>query len=312
MTRAAKPWLVLGTAQLGMDYGAANRSGKPGEAEAQAIIAAALEAGIRDFDTARSYGESEARLGALLAARKDVRIVTKLSPLDGLAESAARDEVTSAVRASVEASRKALLRPRIDTLLLHRARHLKAWDGAAWDALRALRDEGVVGALGVSVQSPDELLHALGQRDVTHIQMPFNLFDWRFRKPSLRARMAERSDVTVHVRSTLLQGLLAADDASLWPDMPGFDTPHVLRGLAALVEVLGRADLADLCFAYVRAQSFVHGVVVGAETAAQVKQNAAHFKRPALKPDEVEFVERFLPTLPESLLDPARWRKKAA
>jgi spore coat polysaccharide biosynthesis protein SpsF len=239
--------------------------------------------------------------------------LTKLAPLDGLSDSADKAEAAQAVHASVETSRRALCRETLDVLLLHRARHLRACDGAIWDTLLSLRQMGVIGRLGVSVQSTDELDLALSFRDCLHIQMPVNVFDWRFRKPSVLTRIAERPEVTIHARSTLLQGLLTARSAALWPRFPGLDIPHLLRALAALVEVFGRRDVADLCFAYVRAKSFVHGIVVGAETAAQVEANAALFKRAPLKRDEVEFVESFVPHLPETLLDPARWpRKKAA
>ncbi len=132
----------------------------------------------------------------------------------------------------------------------------------------------------------------------------------RFRKPSVLARIAERPEVTIHARSTLLQGLLTARNAALWPHFPGLDVPHLLRALSALVEVFGRRDVADLCFAYVRAQGYVHGIVVGAETAAQVEANAAHFLRAPLKPDEVAFVDSFVPTLPETLLDPRAGRAR--
>lgn len=312
MKRVSTPPLVLGTAQLGMAYGVANRTGAPSEREASAIIEAALAAGIRSIDTARAYGESESRLGKVLGGRTDIRVVTKLAPLDGLSETADEAEVVQAVRASIEKSKRALRRERLDILLLHRAHHLKAFGGAVWNTLRSLQQEGAIDSLGVSVQTPDELKLALSFRDTKHVQMPFNVLDWRFRKPSLRARIAERSDVTIHARSALLQGLLAADDASLWPAFPGLDTPHLLRGLGALVESLGRRDLADLCFAYVRAKSFVQGIVVGVETPAQVEANAVLFQRPPLTPDEIQFVERFLPRLPETLLDPALWPRRRA
>jgi spore coat polysaccharide biosynthesis protein SpsF len=312
MTEKVAPPLVLGTAQLGMAYGIANRNGAPSEREAAAIIEAALAAGVREFDTARAYGESEARLGKLLAGRSDVRILTKLAPLDGLAEGARKAEVVHAVRASLEGSMHALARGRLDVLLLHRAQHLKAFDGAIWETLRLFLQDGLIGTLGVSVQSEDELTLALSFRDVRHIQLPLNVFDWRFRTPAARARLAERPEVAIHARSALLQGLLTARSAALWPSFPGLDIPHLLRALAALVEVFGRHDVADLCFAYARAQSFVHGVVVGAETVAQIEANAALFARPPLKQDEVDFLESFVPRLPETLLDPARWPRKRA
>ncbi len=44
--------LVLGTAQLGMAYGAANRSGQPDAREAELILRSAVSAGVRWLDTA--------------------------------------------------------------------------------------------------------------------------------------------------------------------------------------------------------------------------------------------------------------------
>ena len=55
--------LVLGTAQLGMNYGIANQTGKPELATARNIVRTAWEGGIRCFDTAQGYGDSERILG---------------------------------------------------------------------------------------------------------------------------------------------------------------------------------------------------------------------------------------------------------
>ncbi len=75
------PVLALGTAQLGLDYGVANRGGKLSAETVDAVVAEALRQGVRCFDTAQAYGESEARLGANLARHGGaVTIVSKLSP----------------------------------------------------------------------------------------------------------------------------------------------------------------------------------------------------------------------------------------
>jgi aryl-alcohol dehydrogenase-like predicted oxidoreductase len=55
--------LCLGTAQLGLDYGVNNLTGKPRFEESRAIIQTALESGITAFDTAPAYGDSEEILG---------------------------------------------------------------------------------------------------------------------------------------------------------------------------------------------------------------------------------------------------------
>ena len=55
--------LVLGTAQLGLDYGITNTNGKPKLTQSLEIIKQALDNDINIFDTARAYGDSEYILG---------------------------------------------------------------------------------------------------------------------------------------------------------------------------------------------------------------------------------------------------------
>ena len=58
--------LVLGTVQLGLDYGIANENGKPTQDQATAIIQKAWDNGIREFDTAQAYVTIENVLGIAL------------------------------------------------------------------------------------------------------------------------------------------------------------------------------------------------------------------------------------------------------
>ena len=58
--------LALGTAQLGFDYGVANRTGVPAARHAETILSRAYDHGIRILDTSRHYGESERVIGRFL------------------------------------------------------------------------------------------------------------------------------------------------------------------------------------------------------------------------------------------------------
>lgn len=303
--------LVLGTAQLGMAYGIANRTGTPSHVEAMALVRRALALGISCFDTARAYGESEARLGESLA-QGCARIVTKIPPLDELAADAPATLVIEAVRRNIAKSSAALRHDRLDTVLLHRASHLRSHNGLVWDTLLTLCEEGRIGRLGVSVQSPAELRLALSFRAVSHIQLPLNVLDWRWRDSTVHGLFEIRPDVIVHARSIFLQGLLLADNAAPWPAMSALDCSGLITALSALAETLGRDDTADLCIAYARAMPYLQGIVVGAETISQLDRNAALAAKAPLDPDECAFVERFLPRVPETLLNPAQWPKRDA
>ncbi len=307
--RAAE--LVLGGVQLGLSYGAANRTGKPSHAQAMRLVSRAIDEGISQFDTARAYGDSEERLGEAFAARKPVRAITKLSPLSDLADGASRDAVRRAVDTSIEESLAALRRDKLDCLLLHRAEHMTSHDGAVWERLIEHLEEGRILALGVSVQDPDEAHAALACADVRHIQLPFNIFDWRWKAAGVLDRLAARADVTVHARSAFLQGVFASADPSVWPKVEGVDAATLIRLLAQLASDFGRAGVADLCLAYVRAQTWIDGVVVGLETEDQLEANLRLFVRRPLTAGQCALIDAMTPQLPEDFLNPARWPRSA-
>jgi aryl-alcohol dehydrogenase-like predicted oxidoreductase len=189
MGKARPAELVLGSVQLGLPYGAANRTGMPSHANALTMVRRAAHAGLT-LDTARAYGDSENRIGEALSARKRTRTITKLSPLSELSADSSRRVICEAVDASVAASLDALRRDKLDCLLLHRAAHITAFGGAIWERLIEKLEEGTVLSLGVSVQSPQEALMALAWPDVQHLQLPFNLLDWRWRAHGVIDRLA--------------------------------------------------------------------------------------------------------------------------
>jgi aryl-alcohol dehydrogenase-like predicted oxidoreductase len=301
--------LVMGSVQLGLAYGAANRTGKPSHETALRLVHQAVAGGISQFDTARAYGDSEDRLGEALADRKAVRTITKLSALSELAPNASRDEVHAAVDASIDESLNALRRGRLDCLLLHRAEHMHAFGGAVWQRLIERLEDGSVLSLGVSVQNPLEALAALACPDVVHLQLPFNLLDWRWRKAGFKTCLASRHNVTVHARSTYLQGILASNDVRVWPRIDGVYPQALINIIAGLAHQLGREGAADLCLAYARGQDWIDGVVVGLETEEQLDDNLRLFIKRPLNADECALVEARIPHLPIALLNPAAWPK---
>jgi aryl-alcohol dehydrogenase-like predicted oxidoreductase len=216
--------------------------------------------------------------------------------------------VQSAVDASIEQSRAALGRNRLDCLLLHRASHMTAFGGAIWERLKHHVAKGWIAALGVSVQSPAEAHRALADAAVAHIQLPFNLLDWRWREASVVAVLRSRPDVTVHARSVLLQGVLAATDPRVWPAIPGVDPLRVMEWLERTAAAFGRENVTDLAFAFARGQDWIDGIVVGQETEDQLNANLKLAARPPLSREDCLKVEQSAPHVPERLLDPAQWK----
>ena len=58
--------LTLGTAQLGSDYGIANKAGVLDISASRELLKTALENGIISFDTSCTYSDSEERIGSFI------------------------------------------------------------------------------------------------------------------------------------------------------------------------------------------------------------------------------------------------------
>jgi spore coat polysaccharide biosynthesis protein SpsF (cytidylyltransferase family)/aryl-alcohol dehydrogenase-like predicted oxidoreductase len=307
--------LTLGTAQLGMEYGRVNDSGKPSRAEAVAVVRSAIERGVTGFDTARAYGESESVLGEALGGiwRVGSRVITKvdLSLFDkprGSGKSTGDEwKVRRQVDESVDASCRALRSEALDTVLLHLWEHRQMCDGAAWRRLLEHRDAGKVAAIGVSVYEPHQAVAALCDEQVKHLQIPLNVLDWRWKAAGVDRAIADRPDVVVHARSVLLQGILA-HPSERWPEVTTFDGASCARKLLGLSQKFRRDGVVDLCLAYVRSLAWITSLVVGCETVAQLEKNVELFLKPRLTAEECEELEHALPKAPDSLLNPSKWQ----
>lgn len=300
--------LTLGTAQLGSNYGIANKSGMPCDDEVEELLMRAADAGITSIDTASAYGCSEQQIGRFLPANfiDQIRVITKLDVLAGLPDDAAETAVANAVDASVFRSLHRLRRQRIEVLLLHRWSHHDSWEGAAWKRLGQLQVDGLIGTLGASVSNPAEAIAALSDPRVGHLQCPVNILDWRWREAEFLAKVATRPDVVIHARSVLLQGMLTLP-AHRWVQRSGVDAERLCAILDDLVRSFQRTDRVDLCMAHVASLPWVTSLVVGMENVSQLQANLARIRAPALSERELGAVADRLPRVPESLLNPALW-----
>jgi spore coat polysaccharide biosynthesis protein SpsF (cytidylyltransferase family)/aryl-alcohol dehydrogenase-like predicted oxidoreductase len=302
--------LVFGGAQLGMCYGITNSAGRPTSGQVELMLKTAIGNGVVHVDTARAYGQSEASIGASLQPGWEGRakIITKLAPLDSLPDQVDTAFVSARVDASIFESCVHLRQQCLDVVLLHRATELIRFGGAAWKRLIELRDAGQIQVLGVSVQSPEELLLALADEQVGLIQMPFNIFDWRWDGvlPELISAKARRG-LVVHVRSSLLQGLLQCREEEKWLNAHVTQPQPIWDWLEDATRRLGRASVLDLCLSYVRSKVWVDGVVVGMERYEQVIENIRLFSTERLDEAHMAEIEAKRPKLSLETLDPSTW-----
>jgi aryl-alcohol dehydrogenase-like predicted oxidoreductase len=283
--------IALGTAQFGLAYGIANESGTPGDAEAARILALARAGGIDTLDTAIAYGDAEARLGLL--GIEGFEVMSKLPPLPwGIVD------VGEWVRVQVGDSLSRLRLPRLAALSLHRPADALGPRGAELlAALRAERECGRVGRLGVSVYAPEELEPLFAKFDFELVQAPANAFDRRLPASPWRDWLPARGCL-LHLRSCFLQGLLLmpAERRPAWcarwaPLFARWDAFLRESGLPALEACLrhGLAAGADK-------------LVLGVDSAAQLEAILAVPGEPLELPAELACDD-------PDLVNPSRWPK---
>lgn len=289
--------LVLGTAQIGMPYGIANKSGKPDFSTALSIVQVAWENGITEFDTAQAYGDSEQILGRIfteLGVVQKARVTTKLK-LPAVWGG-------NPLYLSVEESMERLNISRLECLLLHREDMLDDLDDGFRESLLNLIQRDYVRHLGVSVYSPDRAMQALGYDLFDVIQIPASILDRRFHHAGV-FKLAEERNRHVYIRSAFLQGLVL---------MKGEDVPEKMASVKPVLERLDhlalqyRLSRQAIALLYLK-DRFAHTkVIFGAEAPEQVLQNVQYWQLETPTGLLLEVDDAFQ-ELDENILNPAMW-----
>lgn len=208
--------------------------------KATAILEAALDAGVTYYDTARAYGPSERLVGPFVKKhRKQIYLVSKTG-----------DRTYDGFMRELETSLKLLQTDHIDLYHIHnlgrRDRDLKRIEAGAVKAARKARDEGVIGHFGITGHSgAGILIDAIKAWDPDAILTIY---------PATRPDRGRYEDELLPLAREKKMGVIAmkcvrhARDA----DLTGSD---LIR--------------------YALSLDGVHGAIVGLDTVAHLKENAA-------------------------------------
>lgn len=279
----------LGTWQLGADWGNVD------QAQAQAILAASVEAGVTFFDTADVYGDgkSEQAIGTFLKDNPglDITVATKMGRrMDQLPE----NYTLANFRQWVDRSRKNLGTDSLDLVQLHCPPTAVYSNNEVYDALDTLVSEGAIRNYGVSVERTDEALEAIRHQGTASVQIILNAF--RLKPLDEVLPTAKAAGVGIIARVPLASGLLsgkytkdtafAENDHRNYNRTGGsFDVGETFSGvdyelgLKAVSEfqqlVPEGVGTAQAAIAWIAAQDGVTTVIPGARNVDQAIANAA-------------------------------------
>jgi len=289
--------IVLGTVQIGLDYGVSNQSGRMSLPEATDLIKTAHRLGCRTLDTAQAYGVSEQRLGQIGVDQFDV--ISKLAhlPKDS-------NDLAEHVYRNVNEMRSRVGTRAFEAVLLHNPRELMVLTDKQISQVTAgfdlLKREGVIRKCGVSVYSPNDLADISSSFDTELVQLPCCPLDTRWAK-SQKLQQMRKNGVEIHVRSVFLQGLLLMKPV----DIPDYFNPwsEILGQWREWVKGHGMTCI-QACLQISLKNPLFDKIVVGAQSKNELEQQF-HL----LSHQMLDFPPIGFGTSDEAFLDPSQWKK---
>ncbi|MBF0198793.1 MAG: aldo/keto reductase [Planctomycetes bacterium] len=290
--------VVLGTAQLGINYGITNTSNIPTQISANKLIAAAWNLGIRQFDTAQAYPNSENFLGKAIDQiehQQEAKVVTKIHPN---LQSATSDNVFNSIKSSL----KSLQAKSVWGCMLHNHDMLDYWDKALGSGLRKAKDLGLLQNLGVSVYTAKQAHRALDHEGISIIQVPSNAWDHSMIDAGVFQKAKELNKI-IFVRSLYLQGILLSP-----PELVKSKLPQAYKLSLIWHQFLLTHKLSAHSFALQFGKSLKSPLVIGSDSTEQLAETVNTYKHMTLQQSLIEEWKGICqPLVTESIINPTMW-----
>lgn len=283
--------IVLGTAQLGLDYGINNILGKPSKQVVDEILLYAFNVGIRELDTAEAYGDSQKVIGDFLKnhPQNTFSITTKMH-LEG-----------SSISNKIYKDLEELNVPFIDGYMFHNYKDYNQ-NPSLVDRLLDFKKNGLIKRLGVSLYTNEEAFNTLINTEVDFIQIPFNILDNLNNRIEV-LELANSKGIQVYVRSVFLQGLFFLDKSKYTNKLK-----PAIKYIDKIYQIANDYNLSiqELCLGYVLTNKYVSKVVIGVESLSQLKNNFEIINNINIPKEVIELIND-IKVKETEILNPAFW-----
>lgn len=286
--------LVLGTVQFGLDYGIANKAGKPKLSEVKEIVDFVVSKGINCFDTASAYGNSEEVLGNVLNKNKNIYIISKLKS----------DEFVEKLEQSINNSLQKLKVETLYGLLLHDTKLIYNWNKDYTNSVIKLIESNKIKYFGVSIYTKDDFEQALENESISFIQIPFNIFDQRALLFDWFQRAKEKNKL-IFIRSIYLQGLLFMNKDSLPENLIKAE-----KYLNIFEDFCDKLDLSknELALSFVNSVAKDSLILFGCDNLSQAKQNVNVYNNlKNISEKTIQDLHDSFKDVPEDIFNPTKW-----
>jgi len=284
--------IILGTAQMGMDYGINNNNGKINLLETFEILNEANKQNICLLDTAPVYGDIHQIIGEFHKKNKNkiFKIITKI-PI-GINFENFEEVVKGYINDLAVNEIEVLLFHSIDTYLSSRNDSFY---------LKNLKNLGLVKYFGVSVYNNNEVEEIINDSLIDIVQIPFNLLDnINFRGDILMK--IKNSGKIAHTRSVFLQGLFFKNNINI--DVELERNVQIIKSIANNYNI----SIELLALQYCVFQKNIDKVIIGVDSKFHLKKNIDAAKNILNKKifEEIDCLK----IINKDLLNPNLWNKK--
>ena len=281
--------LVIGSAQLGMNYGLFNNR-RINNKEFKKIEKLVLKSKINFIDTAISYGDSENIIGN--SKLKNLNIITKikLPPKKNIL-------VREWVLKEISKSLYNLKINKIYGVLIHDYRDLFGKYGKDYlFSLQELKKKRIIKKIGISIYDSQEIKKIWKCWKPDLIQIPFNPLDNRILNSGW-VNVLSKFKVKIFVRSVFLQGLLVNENNSFI-----FNKNHkILLNKFKNWCFKNNISFLKACIHFVKQFKKIDYLVVGFNNYNQLKEIIDVFKKKQI------IIPKKFSTNNKNLIDPRKW-----
>jgi aryl-alcohol dehydrogenase-like predicted oxidoreductase len=252
--------IILGTVQMGLNYGINNKFGKIPIDESYQILLKAYLFGITSLDTAEAYGDAHQLIGSFHKNNPNYKfnIITKVP----------HSFEASSIEIKVNEYLKSLEVSYLEVLMFHSFQSFVE-NSQVIVILTDLKSKGYINHIGVSVYTNEQLEYLLNIDEITVIQLPFNLLDNNNLRGDIIKKLKAKGKI-IHTRSAFLQGLFFKklneqdkDEQNLYSELQ----------LLNQISLQSKCSIEELALSYCIQQENIDNVIFGVDSLIHLEAN---------------------------------------